>query len=264
MILDPVNSVANVDFYKKISGQSVGRSFLYICYLGGLFAFACTIAVKIYVGPAVDETFKWLESSVPPLTLSAGKVTSTQTEPVKLQHPTIPEVAMVIDTLRVDPVTPQLMEEQKVMGYLTSNAFYLRDQRGKVEIHDLSKWPAEAKPVQIDAPFFRSASIVMSRVLYPAALIVTFFVFLAWKGTATMLYSLAALAANSISHASLSYPALLNIAVYAQTLAIGVQTLALFLPFRLPMLPISLGLTGIYIWLAVKRHTASSLPSVSA
>src|SRR4051812_6669008 len=156
MILDPIHSVSSPDFYKQVSGQSFGRSFLYLCYLGLVFAVLTTFAVKIKVGPALDETFEWLARTAPAMTYADGKVTSNAPGPVKLQHPKLPEIALMIDTTRNDAVTPAQMEEAKVMAFLTANSFYLRHQNGKVEIYDLSKPGANAKPLQIGPDFFRS------------------------------------------------------------------------------------------------------------
>ena len=63
---------------------------------------------------------------MPVLTLSNGKMTSNLTAPLTIRHPDDPEVALTVDTARVDPVTPQMLESQKVMAYITSNALLRR------------------------------------------------------------------------------------------------------------------------------------------
>ena len=263
MILDPINSVASIDFYKKISGQSLGRSFLYVCYIAALFSVVSTFALKIKVGPVIDETFQWLERTMPPLTYENGKVTSTLAAPLKLQHPRLPEVSLVIDTNRLDAVTPQQMAEAKALAFLTASAFYLRQQNGKLEVYDLSKSPAGAKPVQINSAFFQNADLIMGRVLYPVALVIFFTLFLAWKAFASIVYSLAALLINALANGGLGYSSLLTIAIYAQTLAVGFLAVSLFLPFNIPGFSlICLLITSFYIWLAVKRPSPLPSPSV--
>jgi hypothetical protein len=263
MIFDPVNSITNLDFYKRISGQSLGRSFLYICYLGIVFSVFTTLALKVKVEPVLAETFTWLERSMPPLTYENGRVTSTQPGPTKIQHPKLPEVTLLIDTNRSEAVTPQLMEEEKVLGYLTATSFYLRQQNGRMEVYDLTKSAQGAKPVTIDAGFYRNARLVMGRILYPVALFVTFFIFLAWKGVASLVYSLAALMINALAGGGLGYAQLLNVAIYAQTLVVLLQIATLFLPFVIPGFQLlGVAVTCVYIWLAVKRHSSdSSSPS---
>jgi hypothetical protein len=260
MIFDPVNSVSSIDFYKKVSGQSLGRSFLYACYLAALFAVACTLALKVKIGPVIDDTFVWLERSVPTLTYSAGRVSTPQTAPLTVKHPTIPGVSLTIDTNRSDAVTAKEMEEAKVLGFLTATAFYLREENGELRVFDLTKSANGAKPVTIDAGFYRNASIVMGRLLYPTALVATFVVFLVWKFFASIAYSVMALMINAFASGSLGYAPLLNIAIYAQTLAIGLGVVTLFMPFGIPGFSlVSVVITGVYIWLAVKRHSSPSL-----
>ena len=264
MILDPVNSVASLDFYKKVAGQSFWRSLLYLCHLGGLFAVLCTFAIKLKVGPIIDETFNWLARSVPTMTYANGRVTSSSPGPLKLQHPRMPEIAVMIDTTRTDAVTPQQLEEAKVMAFLSASAFYLRHQSGKVEVYDLSKTPSGTRPLTIDPAFFRTANTLMSRVLYPLALVITFGVFLIWKLLSSLIYSVVALLINAIGAGGLAYSELFNIAVYAQTLVVFLQILALFLPFTIPALPLlSILITSVYLWLAVKRQSPSSPPALA-
>lgn len=266
MLFDPVNAVTNLEFYKAAAKQSLGRSFLYLCYLGLVFSLLATFALKVKVGPAVDDTFEWLAKSVPPMTYADGKLTSTAPMPMRLESPRSPEVAIMLDTTRVDAVSPQLMEQQKVTAYVTSNALYLK-QSGEVRVYDLSKQAGAAgqpaQPVQIDGAFFRNAGALLDRLMYPIAFVIIFALFVIWKAASSLFFSLIGLLLNSLAHGGLEFNALLNIAVYAQTLVIGLQALSLLLPFRIPGgTLISLGLTTLYLWLAVKRQSEpSSLPA---
>ncbi|MDE2238029.1 MAG: DUF1189 family protein, partial [Elusimicrobia bacterium] len=217
--------------------------------------------LKLKAGPVIDGTFLWLEHAVPPMTYANGRVTSDVSGPLRLQHPTLRDVAVMIDTNRTDPVTPQQMEQAKVVAYLTATAFYLRD-RDELRVFDLSHTPAGSRPVRIDAGFFRNAGIVMDRTLYPLALVAIFVLFLAWKALASGGYSLLALLLNSISGGSLRYPALLNIAVYAQTLVVLLLALSLYLPFAIPGFnALCLLITSVYIWLAVRPPQPLSPPA---
>lgn len=267
MIFEPVNSIASPSFYRKVAGQTFGRSFLYLSFLVAVFALCATIALKIKVGPTIDETFAWLERSVPTLTYADGKVTSTVPGPVRLQHPDpkLADVSLMIDTSRTDAVTPQQMEDAKVLGFLTSTAFYLKEQNGSLRVYDLSKGAQGSKPVTIDSGFYRNAAQVMSRLLYPGALVAAFAIFLAWKLFTTMLYSLAALMINALAGGGLEYAPLLNISVYAQTPTVVLAILSLFLPFAIPGYTIlCVTLTCAYIWLAVKQQPPSASASPSS
>ena len=50
----------------------------------------------------------------------------------------------MIDTTRVDPVTPKMMEDLKVRAFLASNALYIENE-GRVEALDLSNGAASVK-----------------------------------------------------------------------------------------------------------------------
>src|SRR5690349_9512538 len=139
MIQDLLGAVASTAAYRRFASQKASRTFFYICFLSFLFTVAGAIALKLRVAPAIDETFAWLETSVPTLTFAKGKVTAASPEPVRLAHPKAPEVALMIDTARVEPVTLPQLQEAKVLGYLTSNALYLEQQAGKLEVYDLTK-----------------------------------------------------------------------------------------------------------------------------
>jgi hypothetical protein len=264
VILDPINSITSLNFYRKVAAQSLGRTFLYLFYLAALFALVGTAAAKLRLDPAINETFDWLEKSVPTLTFSGGKLSSALTAPLTLRHPSVKDVAFTIDTTRTDPVTPQMMEDSQVIAYLTANALYLRQQNGRLDVYDLSKTPV-LKPVVIDADFYREARTYLTRFLYPLALAFIFFAFAAWKACATLGYSLVALAVNSATGAGLEYGRLYSVSLYAQTLAAVVQAISLFTPAGIPFFPVlAAGLTSLYIGLAVKRIAQPAVPRPEA
>lgn len=264
MILDPVNSITSIGFYKKVAGQSLLRTFGYLCYLSVLFAVVGTFALKVKVGPVVDSTFRWLEAEVPTLTFAGGKVSSSQPELKTLKHPEVPQVAFAIDVGRTEPVTPQEMEQAKVLGWLTGTALYMTQSPGRVEVYDFSKSPTLEKPVVIDAGFFRQANQIVHRVMIPLSLVISFVIFLAWKGLASLFYSLLALLINAVLGAGLAFGSLFTIAVYAQTLVVALQALSLFSARGLPgMSVIALAATGAYIWLGIKKIIEPSAPAAA-
>lgn len=258
-LLDPVNSITSVQFYKKVASQPSGRTAGYLAYVSVLFAIMATVAFKVRLGPSIDQTFVWLANSVPPLEFSAGKVTSTA-GPVLLRHPELPELAVQIDTSRVEPVTVALMQELKVKGFLSANALYMLDPQGSLKVNDFSKATSD-KPFKVDPAFFQQANRLLSRALYPVTFALAFAFFLAWKLFSSLFFSVVALVIAMIAQAKLSYGALFSIAVYAQTLIIAVQSIFLFMKAPLPLAPlISLGATTTYLWLAIKA-TAPAQPA---
>ncbi len=254
MILDPVNAVTSIQFYKKVAQQSWARTVGYLCYIAFAFALISTVAFKLFVGPEIDKTFFWLEKSMPVLTLANGKMTSNLTAPLTIRHPDDPDVALTIDTTRVDPVTPQMLESQKVMAYVTSNALYVMRRPGELRVFDFSSQKPMSKPLVINTDFYESARRFLDKILYPFVLVLVFALFVAWKVLASLFYSLVAMMINSLLDARLPYNALFNVAAYAQTLMVIVRALFLFMPGPLPGAAlVSLAVTSVYIALAIKN-----------
>jgi uncharacterized membrane protein len=254
MILDPINAVTSIEFYRKAAAQAVARTAGYLCYLAFLFSLIATVAIRVRVGPEIDKTFVWLEKSMPTLTLSNGKMISKLTAPLTLRHPDAPDVAVTIDTARVDPVTPQMLETQKVMAYISSNALYVMRSPGELRVFDFTTQKLGAKPFVIDAPFYESSRQFLDRILYPFLLVIIFVVFALWKTLAALFYSLVGISMNSLFRGALSYASLFNIAAYAQTLMVIVFAIFLFMPTPLPWAgAISFIATSIYIALSVKK-----------
>lgn len=266
MILDPINSVTSVSFYRKVAGQTLGRTVGYLCYLAFLFTLTTLLAVKIRVMPGVHSTFEWLEKTVPELTLTNGKLTSSVPGPTVIRHPDAQEIGVVIDTSRAEPVTPALLEENKAIAFVTSTAFYLKRDTGRLEVQDFSKANAP-KPVVINADFWRAAGEMVPYFLYPAAMIFTFPLFLFWKAFSTGIYMILALLINALAQGGLNPSPLLNITVYAQTLLVLLEMILLLVPAPLPLALqtlASIGVTGTYIWLAVQAVKQDPPPAPSA
>ncbi|MCX5797931.1 MAG: DUF1189 family protein [Elusimicrobia bacterium] len=262
IILDPVNSITSIEFYKKVAGQTWGRSLLYLSYLGLLFSIVFLVFLKMRVWPSVEGTFQWLETSVPAVTYSKGRLSTPTNEKVTVRHPTINEVAFTIDTSREEPVTAQMLTAEKVTAYVTGNALYVLQPAGKVEVYDLSKVPSTQTKV-FDAKFYRELARDLRLVLYPFGFIAAFMLFAVWKLVATLFYSLIALLINGLAESGLKYPALFNLSVYAQTLVIAVQCILLLVPAQVPQFTLlSAVATTVYLWLAIKK-SASPRPQAA-
>lgn len=266
MILDPINSITSVSFYRKVAAQSLGRTVGYLFYLAALFTLATLLAVKTRIMPGVAGVFDWLGKNVPVLTFAGGKLTSAAPGPTVLRHPDAQEVGVVIDTERTEPVTPAMLEENKAIAYVTSNAFYIKRETGRIEVQDFSK-AAPPQPVVVDADFWKTAGGMMPYFLYPAAVLFTFPLFIFWKVFATALYLIMALLINALAQAGLEPKPLLNITVYAQTFLVVLEMILLLIPAPVPMALQTLAafvITGTYIGLAVRASGPPAPPPAPA
>lgn len=258
MIQDLLGSIASTQAYRRFAAEKAGRTVLYLFFVSLLFTIGGSIAMQMRVGPVVDETFAWLGAEVPALTFSAGKVTSAEPAPKRLVHPKAPEVAIMIDTARTETVSLQKLQEDKVIAYLTNNALYVQQQQGKVEVYDLSKAAME-RPIVVDAKFFREAASALKRVVYPLAIVTVFAFASAWIAFAGLFFALLAMLLQSAAGGALTFGALYQIALHAQTSALFLRVLFSFLPFAVPLSGLlSLIITSIYLWLAVKVNAAAT------
>jgi hypothetical protein len=262
MIQDLLGAVASTQAYRRFAAEKAGRTVLYICFLSLLFTVFGSIAMKLRVGPAIDQTFEWLEKDVPTLTFEKGKVSAASPEPKRIAHPAAPEVAVMIDTARTTPVTAQDLKDQKVLAYLTNSALYIEERPGEIRSYDLGKAAAD-KPVVVDAKFFRDASSAVKTVVYPLA-IVTVFVFAGlWTAFAGLFFALLGMLFGSIAGATLTFGSLYQIAIHAQTASLLVRVVMAFLPFFIPMSGLlTFLITAVYLWLGV-RAVAQGAQAVS-
>ncbi|HVA67198.1 MAG TPA: DUF1189 family protein [Elusimicrobiota bacterium] len=252
ILLDPVNAITSVSFYRKIAKQAFSRTLLYLSYLALIFCVLGAAALKIRVGPALDQTFAWLAKSAPVLTFGNGKFSSPSPMPVVLRDPADTDIAVGVDTTRTAPITEKDMDDAGVTAYLTQSDFYLRRPNGTIEDRSFSDTKTD-KPVTLDAAFYQQASALLNRILYPAAILGLFIVFLVWKLAASLFYSVVAMALSNLLHSGRPYAELFNLSAYAQTLIIAVQIIFLFMPSRIPLFSLlALLVTGSYLYLALR------------
>ena len=252
MLSDLLGSIASTAAYRRFATQKASRTMLYLAFLSLIFTGAGTVALRLRLGPVIDETFVWLEKSVPTLTFDKGVATSTAPGPTKLSHPRAPEVAVMIDTARTTPVSAADMEEAKVLAYLTSNAMYMQKERGSVQSYDLSKAAME-RPVTVDAAFFREAAKALKTVVYPATILSLFLMFAAWTALCGVFYAVLGMIFNSVAGGALGFGQLYQMGVHAQTASTLLRVVLAFLPFAIPAAGlVSLLVTTAYLWLGVR------------
>jgi hypothetical protein len=258
MLKDLLGSVASADAYRRFAAQKASRTALYVSFLSLLFTVGGTIALKLRVGPAVDETFQWLETSVPKLTFSGGKVESDPPGPARLVHPRAPEVAIMIDTSRTEPVTAQVLQENKVLAFLSNNALAIEQQSGRVETYDLSK-ASTKQAVVVDSRFFREAAGALKSVVYPATVLTVFVLAAAWTALAGLFYAVVGLLLNSALSGGLGFGSLYQLAIHAQTAAVLLRIVLAYLPFQVPFAGVlTMTLTGVYLWLGVRANARAA------
>jgi hypothetical protein len=260
MLLDPLKSLADFQFYKDLPRKSFMATFLYLAYLGLLFTIAYTLMFSLRYGPRLDEAAEWAATNIPPLTLADGKLSSPLQEPVRIVHPKAEQLAFIIDTNRTEPVTPFEMRASTVVAFIAQSAVYYFASKDELRVHDLSL-AKSPKPIQLDAEFYRSLGAFLKKALYPATMLITWMIFMVWKHLAALVYSVIALLLNGILSAGLPYSSLYRAAVYAQTPAVVLQGIVMFLPSPVPYFGLLLLIVvTVYLWQAILQMKAPAGP----
>lgn len=251
MFTDLIASLTSPSAYRRFAGEKPSRTAAYTAFLALIFVAALSVAIKLRLTPLFDQTFDWLKTSMPAITFSAGKVTSSALEPTRVEHPRAKEVAVMIDTGRTDPVTPDQMKEAKVLAYLTGNALYMqRDSR--LEVFDLAK-SASAKAITVDASSYAEMERIFNWVFYPLVILFFFVIFCVSLCFFAAIYGLAGMLVASLTGAELGYGALFQLALHAQSAAVLLRTADALSPVTIPFSgALSLALSVTYLTLGIR------------
>jgi hypothetical protein len=251
MIPDLLDSIVRPAAYRRFAAEKAARTAAYAAFLSLIFVGALGVSVKLRLAPMFDETFTWLQTSMPALKFSSGGVTSATPGPLRLEHPSTKEVAVMIDTNRKDPVTVQQMKEANVMAYLTGNALYLNRGMDQLETIDLTKSPPD-RNVTVDASTYKEMERAFDWVFYPALMLFFFLAFAIALAFSALLYALAGLIFASLAGGSLEFAALFRIALHAQTAGSLLYSLDAMLPVAVPFFQyVSIALSLTFLWLGV-------------
>lgn len=262
MLTDMLDSLVRPGAYRRFCAEPSVRAASYVAFLSVIFVGALGLSVKLRLAPLFDETFLWLETSMPTLRVSNGVISSSAPGPVRIEHPTLKGVALEIDTTRKDPITPKEMTDLKVRAFLTSNALYLENE-GTVQVLDLAH-ASEDRPTVIDAQAYKAMQRAFDWVFYPALLLTFFLLFAASLAFFASIYALVGLLVSSLSGAGLGYTALFRVALHAQTAAALLRALDTTLPVPIPGLLIASPIvSAVYLWLGI-RGAARSGPDAPA
>lgn len=260
MLLDPLKSLADFQFYRDVPRKSLTATFLYLVYLGLLFSIAYAVMFHLRYTPRIDEAVEWASASIPPLTLADGKLSSTDPEPRRIVHPRAEQIAFMVDVNRTEPVTPFEMRQSTVVAFIAQSAVYYFASKDELRMHDLTL-AKSPKPVQLDAEFYRSLGRFVKKALVPVSIVITWAVFVVWKHLSALVYSLVALLLNGLLSAGLPYGSLYRAAVYAQTPAVVLQAIVMFLPSPVPFFGLLLLIVvTVYLWQALRQMKAPPQP----
>jgi len=260
VFIDLIASLTSPSAYRRFAGEKPSRTAAYTAFLSLIFVVALSVAIRVRLTPLFDQTFDWLKTTMPAVTFSAGKVTSTAPTPTLIEHPRYKEVAVMIDTNRTDPVTVQQLGDlrkqlravsAKALAYLTSNALYL-ERDGRLEVFDLAK-SASAKAITVDAQSYREMERVFNWLFYPLVVLFFFVVFCISLCFFGAIYGLAGMLVASLTGAELGFGALFRLALHAQSASVLLRAVDALSPVTIPLAgALSLALSVTYLTLGIR------------
>lgn len=254
MILDPIRSLVDFSLYKEARQHSPVRCLAYMAYVGLLFSVFLASLIHIKARPFIVGAGEWLATTMPTLTFADGKATSAPARPVVIHPPKDDKLGILVDTSRTEPFTFEEMNTKSLVMAITQDALYVSEvNRGQIERRAFSELKL-AKPLVLDASFYRKCAQTTLQVIYVVLLPLFCFFFVFWKLVSAFVYSLAGILINEATGAGLDFPTVYKLSVYAQTPWIVLQAAMMPIrrgfPWPIQML-LALLVTCTYLWKAI-------------
>lgn len=260
LLTAPYLALFNKSFYEHISRTSLKKGFLYLFFLSITMSLLVVLMINFVLFPQADKFVDWVKKEMPILTLDAQQgLSMNQDSPYTMIHPEMGPVATF--DLTKEEVTQEAMGD--VSLFVTKKNIYVRqpNQLRVYPLNDLNQKVEKQEPVQIhpnliDRFYSTSKPIILAVSFF--AVLVTFFV---WKILVALFFSLIGILFNSMRIEKLSYPAVLNVTVFALTPSILFQMVRLFIPTlaAIPFISVlDIGMTSAYLYFAIKMSEGAS------
>lgn len=239
--LSPIATFFSQNFYRSVSRQSIGKSFLYLLYLGVLLNFSLVIWLNVKGGPVLDRMVNQAIEKMPVMNMTEQGLSVDRSTPYTVS---LLEVGgenilnLTFDTAK-DRLTPEeIAELPDTALFVTKKAFYARQSGQGLRVIDFDaerkKNPDTFKPFTLDLKAqqgdinkaVKSIKGMGSLVILIAGIVLAFISGL----VGALFYSLFGLLINLARKEKLPYAGVLNLAIYTLTPALLVA--CVLLPFH--------------------------------
>jgi hypothetical protein len=209
------------------------------------------VSIKLRLTHLFNETFEWLQTEVPPIEFKDAKAISPATAPLRLQHPRIKDIAVMIDTHRRDVVTSTEMVKTQVIAYLTEDSLYLQRFPGQIEKMNIPK-SEPGKSYRLDQVAYKNLERSFNWIFYPSLLLFIFVAFASSMAVAAVAYAVALSVIGTSWPLQVTFGQQIRLAIHAQSAGCLLYSLDAVLPVAIPRLfLISIAMTCVSIWRAV-------------
>lgn len=242
----PVLSFFSKELYREVGLHWKGVNFLYLFLLLAVCLMPTTI--KIYFGFTnfVNNEAPAFIEQVPEITIDNGKVSINEPQPYYIKDPEKGDALAIIDT------TGQItsLEDTDALCLLTGDKLITRKSKFENRTYDLSKVKKFVVNSERITGWLNIARKFLVVFVYPLALFGSYL----FRIVQALIYAAIGLLFASWCKVTLSYPALLRLAVAAMTPCLLVKTIFGIAGIHLPCLTslIFLIITLAYLYFAVK------------
>lgn len=212
----PVLSFFSKDFYREVGLQWKGICFAYlllllaICWIPGM--------VKIHLGFSnfIDNEAPAFIDQVPEITITDGRVSIEEPQPYYIKIPDTNDILAVIDTTG----TINSLEDANSLCLLTKTGFIWRQGEFETRTFDLSQVKNFTLSGDSIMKFLHITKKLLVIILYPFVLLSSY----VYRIIQALIFAAIGLLFASLSKVSLSYGALLRLAVVAMTPCMIIKT----------------------------------------
>ena len=222
----PVLSFFSKDLYRDVGLNWKGICFGYlllilaVCWIPGL--------VRIHIGYSrfVNEDAPTILEQVPEITITDGQVSIDQPEPYYITIPDTNDILVVIDT------TGSIESPQDVNAFclMTKTGIIMKQSDFETRTYDLSQVKSFTVSGDGIMKLLHITKKLLFIIVYPIALLSSYI----YRIIHALIFAAIGLLFASMSRVSLSYGALLRLAVVAMTPCIIIKTVFVLAGFYLP------------------------------
>ena len=247
----PVLSFFSKDLYRDVGLYWKGLNFTYLLLLLAICWIPTMIKAHIAFSNFIDNDAPAVVEQVPEITIIDGEVSIKEPQPYYIKEPESGDILAIIDTAG----TINSLEDPNAICLLTKTNIMWRQSQFEIRTMDLS----EVENFVLDSDrimgWLHITEKLIAITIYPFALLGSYF----YRIVQALLYAAIGLLFASWCKATLSYAALLRLAIVAVTPCIIVGTVLGLVGVPLPSL-VYLLIALLYLFFAVKANSQTMPP----
>ena len=257
IIRAPFLSLYSLSFYREVLNAPLRQGLAYLAFLSLIASILAGFAFNTRSIPETKEFVQWLKSSAPPLTVTPEGLQMAAPSPYVMTHPRFGPL-VTIDLTRTGAEEKDFKDGTLVL--LTAKRGFFYSGR-RMRTFEYVRGNENFKPVPITGEIYENSGKILRRVLLAGIPVVVFLFFFIWKLIVAMIYSGFAGLINRFRREPVSYPALLNLCLFAMTPFVLIEFVSLMVPgfeIRGGFLT-GLMMTSLYLGLVLHKTDAKAL-----